>query len=49
MDLSYYIIFVCSLLSLYLIQQISIKFNFYDFPSKEKVHKEKVTNLLVWP
>ncbi len=44
MDLSYYIIFfVCSLLSLYLIQQISIKFNFYDFPSKEKVHKEKVT------
>ena len=31
------------MLSLYLIQQISIKYQFFDFPSKEKVHKEKVT------
>ena len=41
MDLSYYIIFVYSLFSLYLIQQISIKFNFYDFPSEKRFIKKK--------
>ena len=35
--------FFCSLISLYLIQQISIKYNFYDWPDKNKIHKEKVT------
>lgn len=35
--------FFCSLISLYLIQKISIKYNFYDWPDKNKIHKEKVT------
>ena len=34
--------FICSLISLYLVQQISIKYNFYDLPDK-KIHKKKVT------
>ena len=35
--------FICSLISLYLVQKISIKYNFYDLPDKKKIHKKKVT------
>tara|TARA_B100000242_G_scaffold167944_1_gene120062 strand:- start:2735 stop:3730 length:996 start_codon:yes stop_codon:yes gene_type:complete len=44
MEISKLLIFVfCSLISLYLVEKLSVKFNFYDLPNKKKIHKEKTT------
>ena len=37
------IFFSCSLGTLYFVDKISIKFNFYDLPDKKKIHKKKTT------
>ncbi len=37
------IFFSCSLIALYFVRKISIKFDFYDLPDKKKIHKKKIT------
>ena len=46
MNILYFSFFICSLISLYLVQQISVKYKFYDLPDKKKIHKKKSQNLL---